>query len=770
MIMAHPTRGYGLTQYSVVSLRTMANFHDLETGRKKVAMVRDLVAYFEGRDTAQTLGFLDDVARAVLDLVHLSGAWTSVSVLASATAARGVTDSLASHSGYGYSKKDHGNPWAIGSTDLRDVLARLEVHGLLVGDKPRFGFGQVVDLGAATFYSIPQEIQEALPPVDPGTLSRREAPAEWAAADPRPFGRSLYTLWSFIWRQEPALLKKGTLGKRSLKQLAQEYPLPLDVDEASSEADLPMVHRQHGLLDSLGLIAREGKKHRVDHEASEAHWRASPGRRAGAWYDAWLFAWGWNELDNIPGLEWSYSGVSGASVANHIIEARREIVRFLSTLWQDGQWHSVAQLSSLVEMHHRDALVPAKSWRVTPWSSRYSASHNLAGLSFPDVWREAEGWRKVEHRFIEQLMRTLHVFGLLDLAEGEEGLEAVRLSALGRYALAEGPEPPAVPGGGRIVLQPNFHILAMGPVPEGDLLRLERFATRTATDRAIEFFLDARSVYRAQRAGLGVEQVVAELRSLTEEELPQNVLRSLEEWQESHEQIVVRVDVGLLHAVEPEHMAELTDQDAARGVLRPLAPTFALVENPSRLDALLSAAEILPSRGHDPQAKGTVRLEEDGTVALARGFADLYTIGPLDALAERDPTTGACRLTADSARAAKEERGWDAEQQIALWRGLCVGEDPPWLARRIKSWLGSYGKARLRRAWVLELERPEALEALEEALGPARGKDETESSGAALARPWRAYEPESVPVLVDPDDLATLRALLREHGIEFEES
>lgn len=771
MSLDHPTWEEALPHYSIVSLQATATHHGLDASGPKARLERELIAFFERDEhVATSLDRLDEDARALLDLVHASDGWTPSTALRSASAARGISDALAARQPYARSTDDMGDPAATDSKDLRDVLARLEVQGLLVGREPRFGHGTVVDMGAAAYYAIPSAVHAVLPAADPGTLSRCEAPAEWAAADPGPFGRSLYTLWSFLWRHEPSLLKKGTLGKRSLKQLAEEYPLPLDVAAAGSELDLPMVYRQRGLLESLGLITRKGSRLRVDLEASEAHWLATPGQRAGAWHYAWLDAWGWNELDDIPGLAWSYgAGMSGDRVARHVARARREIVSFLHAQWRDGAWHSVAQLSALMQMRNRDVLVPVKHWRVSPWSSRYKASNNHAGLSFPDVRSEDAGWQQVEQPFMEQVMRTLHAFGLLDLAEGAQGLEAVRLSALGRHELADGPEPPPAPGGGRIVLQPNFHILAMGPVPEGELLRLERFATRSATDRALEYVLDARSVYRAQRAGMGVDQVMAELRALTEQELPENVLRSLEEWQEAHEQIVVRKDVGLLQAADPELIAELTDRSAARGVVRRLAPTFALVEDPSRLDALLSAAEVFPIRQHDPLARGTVRVDDDGSVELVHRFADLYTTGPLDALAAQDPATGTWRITAEAARAAKEERGWDAEQQIARWRRLCAGEAPPWLERRIKSWLGSYGRARLRRAWVLELERPEALEALKEAVGAARGTDETASAAPILSRPMRAYEPKAKPVLVDPDDLAQLRALLEEHGIELEE-
>jgi hypothetical protein len=760
-----------LTGYAVTSLRQMALHHGLDAGLKKARMVRVLAAHFSSEEhRAAAIAKVDPDARALLGFARLAGDWVGHDTLLSVLTPLGIMDPLAGKKSlYWRSGDDMGDPSASDSKDLRDVLARLEVQGLLVGASPRFGHGTVIDMGMARDYAIPADLRELLPAADAAALSRREAPAQWTPADPQPFARALYSLWSFVWRHEPALLKKGTIAKRGLKALAAEYPVPLDADSASTEVDLAQIYRHRWLLMHLGLIEHVQWKHlRADLSKAEDFWEAPLAERARRWHDSWLDAWWWCELNDIPGLTWRRSSGSAADELNqHMVRARKKAVAFVHLQLADGQWHAMDRLMALMELRDRDFLVPAYRSRSAygySWETRYNATYNHAGLSFPHVRDETQGWQQVETRYVEQLLRTLHGFGILDLAEADEGLEAVRLSALGRHVFAEGPTPPE-PSGGRIILQPNFHILAFGPVPERDLLRLERFADRAATDRAMEFVLDAGSVYRAQRQGLGCAHVIAELRTLTEAEVPQNVLRSLEEWQESHEQIVVRRGVSLLHADDPELLAQLTTLPEAASAIRPLAPTFALAADGTALDALLEAADLIPVRRHDPTARGTVRLAEDGRVELRHKFADLYTAGRLDMLAEHDPQGGGWRLTAEAARAAKRKRGWLAETQIEAWRVLCADEGPAWLERRIKRWLGSYGKARLRRAWVLELDKPEALAALQE--GPVGSQDDV--SAETLTLPLRAYKPKGVPVLIDPDDLARLRTLLEAYGIELEE-
>lgn len=64
------------------------------------------------------------------------------------------------------------------------------------------------------------------------------------------------------------------------------------------------------------------------------------------------------------------------------------------------------------------------------------------------------------------------------------------------------------PATGQMIIQPNFQILAMGPVPLSLLARLDLFAERQKVDRsAFEYHLSRESVYAAQQMGFTVAEV-----------------------------------------------------------------------------------------------------------------------------------------------------------------------------------------------------------------------------------------------------------------------
>jgi hypothetical protein len=343
----------------------------------------------------------------------------------------------------------------------------------------------------------------------------------------------------------------------------------------------------------------------------------------------------------------------------------------------------------------------------------------------------------------------------LDLGHQDDGpAVAFRLTEIGRHLLAGGPAPaPDAGDAGRIVLQPNFHIVAFGPVPELALIELERFADRVSADRAVEFSLSRESVYRAQRLGLGAADVAATLERLTGAALPQNVARSLDEWQAAHERIVVRRGVSLLQAADPAILQELA---AAAGggpsALRVLGPTVALVRDEAALGAALRTAGIAPVTGHDRSGRGSLRLEDDGRVAFRHRLPDIYALGRVQQLAEWDEELGAWRLTAAAARRARSALGMGAPAQVSAWRSLCAGAPPDWLETRVKAWCGHYGTAKLDETVLLELRDAEALAALRGLVGAAVALTPVTAGGPV--------------VKLRSADLETVRRALEELGVK----
>jgi hypothetical protein len=156
-----------------------------------------------------------------------------------------------------------------------------------------------------------------------------------------------------------------------------------------------------------------------------------------------------------------------------------------------------------------------------------------------------------------------------------------------------------------VVVQPNFRIFAFDPISDTVLARLDSFAIRRNAERAIEYELSRETLYRAQLAGQTAEQVQHWLEQATGAALPQNVARSLAEWQAAFERITVRSRVGWLEAAAPE-LVDVLLHDARwnKAIVKRATPTGLIVraDRIDELEQVLVAAGELPTRHKDPDA------------------------------------------------------------------------------------------------------------------------------------------------------------------------
>ena len=382
------------------------------------------------------------------------------------------------------------------------------------------------------------------------------------------------------------------------------------------------------------------------------------------------------------------------------------------------------------------------------------------GWDFDPVANDNQGWERVETEFIRSVVRSLHWLGLCDVGLDEGAGAAVvafRMNELGRHVLdprskkrggaasrgaAASDTAADVAHGARVVVQPNFHIMAIGPVPVANLMRLERFADRVGTDRVLEYALTRASVYRGQQDGLSGGQIVAALAELSGADVPQNVARSIDEWQQLHETIVVHRRAVLVQAADGALMERVGAADGGGGsgfavVADP--PTLARVVDPARLDATFTHLGLAPATRHDPSAAGSVRIADDSTVQPVHKVISIYLLGQLQRLAEWEAVLNTWRVTAAAAVRAKRELGLDAPAQLAQWSTLCAGGPPEWLDRRLKAWCGHYGSAKVHRPVLIELPNEASL-----------GDLMADPRGAALAR---RFKPRGPVVEVDEGDV-----------------
>ncbi|MCB0215869.1 MAG: helicase-associated domain-containing protein [Chloroflexi bacterium] len=563
----------------------------------------------------------------------------------------------------------------------------------------------------------------------------------------------LYLAFSHWQARPPTLLKGGRhISKRDLKALCEVFGKPYDKDRVRDEADLPELHFLRELMLGLGLMQPQPRQRLVvSPNQAQSLWRATDVDLAARCLDWFRGPNTWNELARLPGVEWNDGGPPHETSAR-LAKARERVLARMFDLGADGGWHPWRAVHQRLETTERDFLVP-------PYRSRYGRygyhRYSTDAWHFGGVRVESEGWLRVEVPFIDRVLRSLARFGLLDLRFGADAAPmAFRLAPIGRHLLAgaprpEEPEAHQVP----VLLQPNRHIMALGPLPISDLASLERFADRVRLDRAVELVLTRESVYRGQRLGLDAASITAELERLTGQSLPQNIARDLAEWQVAHERVTIRRGVTLLQTTDA---ASLDRFVAAAGPnrLQPIGDNLALADPRLNLAELGRRVEVPVSRPGPNDARRRWSMDAEGRLLAPPALATLADLGRLQRLAE-PIAGGGWRVSRQSARRALEVSSHDAEQQIAAWRSLLGPGMPAWLGDRIRVWSGHFGTARLAKGRLLELPEAAALEALR--------RDPRWPKGL---RPFKAKGPL---LLVDDALLELLETLLSDHGIEIEQ-
>ena len=562
----------------------------------------------------------------------------------------------------------------------------------------------------------------------------------------------LYLAFSHWQARPPTLLKGGRhISKRDIKALCEVFGTPYDKARVRDEADLPELHFLRELLLGLGLLQLQPRQRLVAMpQPAQALWRATDVDLAARCLDWFRGPNDWNELERLPGIEWN-DGSPPQETSVRLAKARERVLAGTAALGADGAWHPWRAVHQQLETEERDFLVPPYGSRFVRFGyHRYSTD----SWYFGGIRAEAEGWHRVEEPFIDRVMRSLARFGLLDLRRGADGAPlAFRLAPVGQHLLAgarrpEAPEAHPVP----VLVQPNRHIMALGPLPIADLASLERFADRVRLDRAVELVLTRASVYRGQRLGLDAASITAELERLTGQTLPQNIARDLAEWQVAHERVTIRRGVSLLQAADAATLDRFVGA-AGPDLLQPIGDNLALAASRLDLAELGRRIEIPVSLPGPDDERRRWSMDAEGRLTAPPALAALADLGRLQRLAE-PIATGGWRVSRQSARRALEASGLDAEQQIAAWRSLLGPATPTWLGDRIRAWSGHFGAARLATGQLLELPEAAVLEALR--------RDPRWPKGL---RPLKAKGPL---LLIDEALLEQLETLLAEHGIEIE--
>ncbi|HEX8242345.1 MAG TPA: helicase-associated domain-containing protein, partial [Longimicrobium sp.] len=175
------------------------------------------------------------------------------------------------------------------------------------------------------------------------------------------------------------------------------------------------------------------------------------------------------------------------------------------------------------------------------------------------------------------LARRLVPLGCAMLGRTQGGVIAFGLTDAGRYLLggSDDFELAPEPGGGEVVVQPDFGIVFLAPAPRAEA-ELARIAERTGSGVGSLFRLTRASVLRAAEQGMSAAQLLGTLESVSRSGVPDNVARQVRDWMKAVRTI----------RIAPAVLVDCPDAETA-GRVKSLAGAHATPVSPTllRLDA-----------------------------------------------------------------------------------------------------------------------------------------------------------------------------------------
>lgn len=769
-----------LEAYTSAALTAMASFHGLakKGARPKSETVRLLAGALTNANRLRTVTReLTPPERAVIEALQRGGGRLSVRALRETLKQQALLDDRSMPQPYGRQPPD---PNVKQPRRIEDILARLCLRGLIfAADEPSTGAGLPAGQTLlrdfhrpVTSVVIPASIRRLLPAPPPQAAAAPPPPAIVSVSESsaRALQRDLYLYWSFVQRQPLALTAKGEPRKAQLKEVNATLLVHGELGKGEGELDHPRLRFVRLLLGALKLLRPAPGGDTVQINADAADFFALPAaQRVQRCFAAWRAGEFWSELALLPPGVRPRSTVTVQSADRSLVKARELVLEYAAGLSQDQDWVPFNRLISQIRAGDYEFLIPrraASAYDYSPYygAHPYSSYGNRFGLQFDNVRNEEEGWDKVEANFIRGVLTgPMHWLGLLDL--GWTGKldpaapEAFRLTPLGRWLLKLGPQPEIPTEGGRVIVQPNLHIVALDPVVDATLLTLDLFAERLSAERAVEYRLTRASVYAGQQRRWDVPRIKEFLRQQTGAELPGNVARTLDEWQAQHERIRLYPQVTLAHGLPAALDALAQHAQAPRLVAARLAPHLLRLTGPGAVPGVVQALgehgvlPVVTRAGSLPP--DSVAASEAGELTFVARQPSLYLHGHLAAFADPAGENGYLITAATVTRAVRA--GLTAPQIVERLQTVHQGPVPAALARRIHAWAKHYGAAALEVVTLLQLRDAATLKELL-----------ADPDLAPLLQPFRP-SPNKALARLKPADLKKLRALLAERGIDLDD-
>jgi len=158
--------------------------------------------------------------------------------------------------------------------------------------------------------------------------------------------------------------------------------------------------------------------------------------------------------------------------------------------------------------------------------------HRLRAAQEPGAWVAPEECERIWSSLLSSAVAfRLIPLGGVALAEGGED-PFIGLTSIGRFLIRRADAfdlPGAAAPGARIVVQPSFDVVFLGPAPEHEAL-LAPFAERVGHGVGTLFHLSRDAATRGAAMGLTGDEALERLRRMCSDGLPENVERSVQDW------------------------------------------------------------------------------------------------------------------------------------------------------------------------------------------------------------------------------------------------
>jgi len=340
------------------------------------------------------------------------------------------------------------------------------------------------------------------------------------------------------------------------------------------------------LLWRLGLL--QDQRGLLRPSARARTWMRLPDlHRAQTLYLAWRHDRHWNELLRLSSLQSPDSGWHANPVA-----ARGVLLGMLARC-PPGRWLSLTSFVKALKSLRPDYLRPDgdyDSWQVRDLAT----GQYLSGFAF---------WDRIEGALARYIIRaSLRWLGIVDVGyEGEDSQPAAfRITEQGWALLTREAEPlePAEASSLRepATIRDDFAVT----IPVEDTMyeryQLERFAEWRAQDAVATYQITPESVWRGYNAGVRTDHILRFLRRISQDQVPDPVLRALLAWGGRFGRATLARGF-LLRTADADTMRQIGSHSGVRGLLdEALSPTACLVqeENVKKLIEQLKELGIWP--------------------------------------------------------------------------------------------------------------------------------------------------------------------------------